>query len=352
MNALLRWLAVIAVCLHTGVALAQSISIPLPTLPKPADGAVELRVVYVSNPRLPEMIDAQMQLLLNTAQQGMLEHFGLRVRFNQPDKLDIASLFQRFARGHIRRLGASIYDFKSGRGDAARLRKAYVEGLGRNKDDLAAQIDYVQPYLLGPLLSRTYEGLGDALMHTHLARLRQFRDQRMPDGAPLLDDTPYNEYMYWGSLDLIRLPYEVVITNQLIASAEYEDVEVHSAIRGGISNGITAQNGAARHWATSVVSAYPFIGSDETTRELRGKESYPPEVAARYAGYLLVHELGHQLLHLGHPYGRRACVMNPVELLHFRLWVTRFSAKDCPMASSGAMAPGFIKMPLPQGVKP
>ena len=100
-----------------------------------------------------------------------------------------------------------------------------------------------------------------------------------------------------------------------------------------------------------MVSTYPFIGEDAATRELRGNESYSSANAARYAAYLLVHELGHQLLHLGHPFGRNACVMNPAQLLHFRSWVTQFSPRDCPLAQSGAMMPGFVKMPMPQGMK-
>ena len=36
----------------------------------------------------------------------------------------------------------------------------------------------------------------DALMKTHLARLRQFAAQRVADGGLLIDSKPYNEYAY------------------------------------------------------------------------------------------------------------------------------------------------------------
>jgi hypothetical protein len=45
-------------------------------------------------------------------------------------------------------------------------------------------------------------------------------------------------------LDLIRLPYEAVITNQLLAIAGYADADMPSAIRVGISNALTNPNGA------------------------------------------------------------------------------------------------------------
>lgn len=344
-----RHLIVLVLSMLSSLALAQRQTLPLPVLP---DGVIELRVAYVRNARLPEMTDAQLHLLLETARQGVREHFGREIKFSALVRLDVQDVFQRFTAAQAKELNSGIYDFKTGRGDDARLRKAYVQGIGRHKDNLDDQIDYVRPYLLAPLAGRSYEALSDVLMHTHLARLRQFRGQRLADGGLLIDDQPYNEYMYWGSLDFIRLPYEVVITNQLIASVEYYDHEVHSAIRGGVTNGIATQNGGARFSATSVVSTYPFIGDDVATKELRGNESHTGEEAAKYAGYMLVHELGHQLLHLGHPFGRKACVMNPVELLRFRVWVNQFSAKDCPIAASGAMMPGFVKFPMPKAANP
>jgi len=344
-----RFLIALVLSMSCGLAPAQKPTLPLPALP---DGVIELRVAYVKNPRLPEMTDAQLQLLLEIARQGVREHFGREIKFAAPARLSVQDMFQRFTAEQLKFLNSGVYDFKTGRGDEGRLRKAYVQGIGRHKDNLDDQIEYVRPYLLAPLTGRGYEALSDALMQTHLARLRQFQAQRLPDGGLLIDDQPYNEYVFWGSQDYIRLPYEIVITNQLIASAEYFDPEVHSAIRGGVSNGITTPNGGARFGSTSVVSTYPFIGDDTATKELRGNVSYSGEDAANYAAYMLVHELGHQLLHLGHPYVRKACVMNPVELLHFRAWVSQFSAKDCPIAASGPMKPGFVKMPMPKAVYP
>ncbi len=345
-------LSALTLVLLSSIAAAQQRSLPLPVLP---DGVIELRVAYVRNPRLPEMSDAQLQLLMESARVGVREHFGRDIQFTAPVRLGVQELFQRFTAADVRNLHRGIYDFKTGRGNDARLRTAFVQDLGRHQDNLDDQINYVRPYLLAPLAGRSYEALGDALMQTQLARLRQFTAQRLSDGGLLMDGHPYNEYAFWGSLDFIRLPYEVVITNQLIASVEYYDVEVHSAIRGGISNGITAQNGAARFLSTSVVSTYPFIAEDAATRALRGNESYSGDDAAQYAAYLLVHELGHQLWHLGHPFGKKACVMNPTQLLHFRVWVSQLSATDCPVTLSGdngAMKPGFVKMPMPRVVKP
>lgn len=344
-----RFVIALVLWISWGLALAREPTLPLPALPA---GVIELRVAYVTNPRLPEMTDAQLQTLLETARHGVREHFGREVIFSTPVRLTVQDMFRRFTAEQSQILNGRIYDFKTGRGDGGRLRKAYEQEIGRYKDNLDDQTEYIRPHLLAPLTGRSYEALSDALVQTHLARLQQFQAQRLPDGGLLIDDHPYNEYMYWGSQDYIRLPYEIMITNQLIASVEYSDPEVHSAIRGGVSNGITAPNRIARFGSTSVVSTYPFIGDDAATKQLRGNESYTGEDAARYAGYMLVHELGHQLFHLGHPYVRKACVMNPAELLRFREWVSQFSAKDCLIAASGPMKPGFVKMPMPWAVAP
>ena len=77
---------------------------------------------------------------------------------------------------------------------------------------------------------------------------------------------------------------------------------------------------------------------------MRGEESYASDDAMRFAALVLVHEIGHQLLHLGHPFGQLACVMNPAPLLRFREWASQLSAQNCPPASSGGMKPGAAKI--------
>jgi len=136
--------------------------------------------------------------------------------------------------------------------------------------------------------------------------------------------------LYWVFIGKLSFPYDVVITNQLITSAEYVGSSVHTAIRGGITNGITTGNPSSPRGVTAIVSTYPLIGEDAVTRSLRGGERYSEAEKARYAGLLLVHEIGHQLFDLGHAYGRKACVMDPPEMLHFREWAGRLSPKDCP----------------------
>jgi hypothetical protein len=184
----------------------------------------------------------------------------------------------------------------------------------------------------------------DALIATQLSRLENLTVQRASDGHPVLDAQPFNEYVYWDVMAERRLPYEVVATNQLIASVEYVGNSVHSALRGGITNGLTTANRASRYKTTAIVSVYPFISEDAVIKALRGGESYRRNDALRFAGLLLAHEIGHQLWHLGHPYGRTACVMSPTPLLHFQRWAEALAPSQCPLAAEGPMKPGFAKI--------
>ena len=73
---------------------------------------------------------------------------------------------------------------------------------------------------------------------------------------------------------------------------------------------------------------------------MRDGEIYSAEEAARLAGIGATHEIGHQLFHVLHPFGRTACLMNPVPLFAYRAWAAKLAPKDCPIGSGPDMQPG------------
>ncbi len=324
-------------------SLKKPTSVPVPVLPE----RIELRVVHLVNPRLPRMNAEQLQLLLATARAAAMEHFGREVVFSDVKERSINDLFDldRLSARAKRDLAQAVFDFKSGKGDVARMARTFAQEMEKEKLDLDEVIAFAAPYLESPPRARSYEAIAEALVRTQLSRLAAWKDARSRAGEAVLDDSPYNEFAYWLALLDASYPAEVILTNQLIASAEFADNSVHSAIRGGVTNGLTTSNPVARFLTTSVASTYPMMGDDPTVRQLRGKETYEPEDAARYAGLLLAHELGHQLFHYGHPYAVKACVMNPPPLLHFRAWARGLSAAACRNAHPPAMAPGTAKIP-------
>ena len=317
------------------------VRIPVPKLP---DGPLELRVAFLVNERLPRPTPAELQTLLDTAAAAMRAHFQREVRFAATEVHPIELYFAKLPSSARATADELIYDFKQGKGDRKRLRKALEADLRKTGDDLGAMIEYARPHLLHPVREKSFDALADALIATQLTRLGALAKETAPDGRPLIDERPYNEVIYWDSLARAPLPYEVILTNQVFASVEYTINSVHSALRGGITNGLTTPNPASRYGTTAIVSTYPMFGADPVTTALRANERYTPHDAARYAGVLLAHELGHELWHLGHPYGRTACVMSPTPLLHFRRWVEALVPTECPIGGEGAMKPGFAKL--------
>lgn len=313
--------------LLAGSSCAHRATLPLP---RPGGETVTLKVAYVVNPRFPSMKAAQIRTVLAAARQGVRENFGVDVEFTEPEEQPLEALADRVTSRDRSDWNNIIYDFKSGKGNRARLTRGYAAAFRSDDESLEQMIAYAEPFLLAPLRGRTYEGFAEVVTATLVARLDEIKSQKLPDGSDLIDRSLNNEVVFWAYIGRFSFPYDVVITNQLIASAEYVGSSVHTAIRGGITNGITTANPSSRYGTTAIVSTYPIIGEDRVTRALRGDETYSEADSARFAGFLLVHEIGHQLFHLGHPYGRRSCVMNPPELLHFRDWVEKLSPKDCP----------------------
>lgn len=313
--------------------------LPLPNLLKVP---IEMRVAYAINPRLPRMSPEQLKLLLEATQATAHEHFGIELRFTPIDEIPIETLFKKIPETNRQDASKQIYDFKSGKGDPDRLEKDLGKGLKEMGEPLLAQIEYAQQYT-GKLKENSFEALGAAITKLHLDQIERWKTIKVLDGGPAIDASPYNEFMMWLALGYGDVPYELVLTNQVIASVEHVNPSVHSAIRGGYSNGITTYNKQSHYGTYSILSTFAFTSNDEWVKEMRNKEVYNAIEAAQLAGIVAAHEVGHQLFHIMHPYQNSACLMYPVPMFTFRSWANKLSAKDCPLGSSPEMTPGRYK---------
>lgn len=331
--------------LWLGALMAAGCAVPgwAATVPLPRLGAdpVALRVAYLVNPRLPRMDAAQLNLLLEAMRGAVREHFGVELRFAPVKELPIAEVFATIpARRRAQALKES-YDFKSGRGDRAALDRAFARGFRDSRESLPEMIAFAQAHA-GPIAAN-HQDLGRKVAAMQLARVQQWAQRQTLDGEPAIDAQPFNEFPMWLALGFGDLPYELVLTNQLIAGVEYTFPAVHTAIRGGYSNGITSYGQQSRFGTFSVWSTYAFTADDDDMVKLRGGERYTPEEAAKLAGLSGAHEIGHQLFHFTHPFGQPACLMSPVPMFGYRAWAEKLSAKDCPVGSSPAMTPGAYR---------
>jgi hypothetical protein len=310
-------------------------------MPVLAAGPVKLRVAHVTNPRFPTLNSAQQAVVLAKAKKLVQKNFNIEVEFYPPVELDIEGFFAMRKKSLDDEMRKRILDPQSlSATDRDNMRQGIYQTLLNYQNESGDVADFARPYLTRPFVGDDLSALADALMTTLLTRLNSWREQTANDGAPVLDGSMYNQWVWWDSIGYGELPYDVVITNQLVASAETYAMDVHSCLRGGVSAGTTSYSQSARLRTYSFVTSFPMLNDNRVLTELRGDEHYSDAQISDYIAAILAHELGHMLLHLGHPFGSESCLMSPTPLLKFRSWYQGLNPELCPLASQPQMTPG------------
>jgi len=319
-------------------------------LPKVRPGAtVKLRVAHVVNPRMAKLDAGQLRHLLDVTVTEARRQFGVVLEFRRVETVGVADLFDRLEPAWRERLAPSIVDFKSGIENIdpelrQSLNDGFLETFAANPARAEAIIAFAHPYLEEPPQQGGLPALAAALTGTMLSRLDHWRTLEARDGRPLIDNTPYNEWVYWDALGYTRLPWDLVVTNQPVISAETYGADVHTALRGGITTGTTSHNIGSDLGAWAWISTFPFRHGDPMLTRLRGDKTYGPDQATTLAGAYFAHEIGHLLFHLGHPFDRPACAMAPARLLDFAEWLDGLDPLACPLGSDPTMVPGAVSL--------
>ncbi len=313
-------------------------TVPLPSL---GSGSIKLRVAHVVNPRFPALSQKQQAEVLAKTRVLVKQNFHLNVEFSRPEELGIKDFFALRNKSIDTNLETRIVDTHSlSAADRDEMRASIYKTLSQYKDENNNIVDYARPYLTHPFVGDDLHQLSDALVSTLLTRLNYWRTQNAADGAPVLDGSPYNQWVWWDSIGYGHVPFDVVITNQLVASVETYDMDVHSSLRGGITAGTTSFNNQGKFKAYSFVTSFPMLNDNPVLSQLRGDGHYSETQITDYVAAVLAHELGHLLLHLSHPFGRQACIMSPTPLLRFHSWYDHLDPAQCPLNSSPEMTPG------------
>jgi hypothetical protein len=295
----------------------------------------------VVNPRFPALSQKQQAEVLAKTRALVKQNFHLDVEFGHPVELKIKDFFALRNKSIDANLEKRIVDTNAlSAADRDAMRMSIYKTLSQYKDKNNNIADYARPYLTQPFVGDDLHQLSDALVDTLLARLNYWRTQNAGDGAPVLDGSRYNQWVWWDSIGYGHVPFDVVITNQLVASAETYDMDVHSSLRGGISAGTTSFNNQGKFKAYSFVTSFPMLNDSPVLSQLRGDEHYSEAQISDYIAAVLAHELGHLLLHLGHPFGSESCLMSPAPLLRFRAWYDHFNPALCSLGSQAQMTPG------------
>jgi len=322
-------------------------------LPKINNNTIAARIIYIENPRFPSVSADDLRKVVQAATVLVKEHFAIKVE--SPVHIPIINIddvFIELVANKPPNFVSMIGDFRNGKVDWEAVRKSLVKQIGKQQDPLAKQIEFARPYLIQPLEREDLDSFSRAVVETFKSRLHHWTVAKLDDGHPVIGevpgrpDLPLNEYGYWTLMAKRGVDAEIILTNQLVASVEYIPIPVHTSIRGGITGGSTEYNPSSRLGSSVWVSLFPYFSNDPHIREFRNGDTYSRDEALSYAGAMLAHEMGHQLLQLGHPWSNEACPMRPAEVLDFASWVKKFNAEKCRVGSSPAMTPRSLKIPV------
>lgn len=315
--------------------------------PEIENSTVAPRIIYIENPRFPNVTTKELWMIVQAASDLVKDHFGLNMI--KPDEIPvfhIDDIFSGLLKNKPEGFDDLIGDFRNDNVDWNFVKDSLIERIREQEDPLEKQIDFARPYLVTPLETEDLESFADAVIETFKVRLSYWTVAKLEDGQPVIRQNPVNEYGYWTLMAKLGIEADIVLTNQLVASVEYIPIPVHTSIRGGITGGSTEFNPSSRFGSSVWVSLFPYLSNDKHIRLLRNGDTYDRDEALTYAGAMLAHELGHQLLQLGHPWSNEACIMRPAEVLDFAAWVNKFDAQKCRIGSSPAMKPGMLEIPV------
>ncbi|PHS77386.1 MAG: hypothetical protein COB59_09315 [Rhodospirillaceae bacterium] len=348
---ILLFIAVLALpILFSSAFGAESQHVTLPIL---ANKTVAPRIVYIKNSRFPSLSQNELRAVVAHAARLVKNHFDITITQPQAIKvLNIDTVFADLVTKTPKDFDQLIGDFKNDDVDWPTITEMLIKQIHQQETSLDDQMAFVRPYLMPQLTPHDLASFAQAITDTFKARLKLWATATLQDGYPMIGsvpgraDLPLNEYGFWALMAKEGFPAEIILTNQLVASVEYIPIPVHTSIRGGITGGSTEYNPASTLGSSVWVSLAPFLLKNAELDKLRDNLPLNKAEALQAAGTMLAHELGHQLLHLNHPWKNPACLMRPAEVLKFSSWRKNLKAQKCPLSSEPAMTPGSIKIPI------
>jgi hypothetical protein len=302
-------------------------NVPLPDI---THQPLHLRVVQALNPRFAAMNGEQIQRTLDHTTIMLKQYFGLDVVFEFQGTITVEQLFGYLPEHIVRLRQSAILDPRRiTKYDRMQLNRALTAQLTMHEQDTQSVMNYARPYLIDGAPVNDLPTLNHALINTLITRMNYWHEEKASDGNPYVDGSRYNQWVWWDSLGYGELPYDVVLTNQLVASIETYDLDVHSSLRGGINGGTTTYSKQGRYGGYVFVSMFAMLNDSAMLGILRDDAQYSSAQVENYTAATLVHELGHLFFHYGHPFGMTGCVMNPTPLLRYREWYDGLKADAC-----------------------
>lgn len=277
-----------------------------------------LQSIYVQNPRLKGIPLAEYRRMLGIMEDAFLREWDIHIQFLDRGRMPIDAYFNTYFEPTAgdTPYKESFYDVE--KNDPMELAAAFKDVWREmTLDDLIRSIHGYTG--CGPLeQSKTKEELAEGVARCHVSKYKELRAITLEDGQPLLTGAPYEQFLNWEWMSRNQKDYDIVVTNQLIASIETYSPAIHSSLRGGVSTGVTYKS-RTQYDGMVVMSTFPLLSDLRYFYRERRFAGETPE-ARDIAGWYQTHELGHLLLQYDHPIGHPGCSMNFAIGFDYRTW--------------------------------
>ena len=300
-------------------------------IPRPAQSAlpITINVVHAINPRFEKIADQDVERVLVEATELAKVHLGAKVNFNYVGSESVVGLLQRIPEKRIRHVVEYSYDMRDS-SNLATLASTLRDSLNRLPPELLkSQVEFWKQVEPDSGEIGGAEALSRAMAETLVSRGARWFSEQALDGESVLNRVAVNEWLVWYSLGHSNIPFELVLTNQPIISAEYYLTPVPQALRGGLTLGTVAPSASSRYGIFMFVSNFALLNDFPYLLELRAGEVYDHQERIRLTAALIVHEIGHFVFRYGHPYSQPECIMHPISMLYLRRWYSQLTGSGC-----------------------
>ena len=297
---------------------------PNPTNPLLADLDLEnlppLKVLLADHHNMPRMSVAEINRLLETAEETAGSFLDVSVRFEYSGRILLKDLFKLYFTAEDQRR-CERFTIPHDAPDAVDL-LAGVLKLSHRDDPEEVLLRMTRNHPWYPDLKKKpfdRDELFQRAAEDHIRVLKDLFTLSLEDGKPLISSPLHTQATAWQALASRQDRADVLITSHPIASAE-SAITLPVSLRGGVNAGLVA-SGPLPLQGVAIFSLYPFFSEDEVFTSLRGKAPNDPVFCA---GVYLAHELGHLLRRWGHDWTHpEGCVMLPSTTPDYGAWVEK-----------------------------
>ena len=309
-------------------------------MPELGTGPITLRIVRALNPRFPSLSEDEFSDVLDRAAALVQDHFALDVRFERGTDYAIRDLFKILPRSLLENAYRTFYRIPETPEDFQTLKKMIAAGFNSGLAPNAAIVRAVESFIPCATKEMGTAELAEAFAERWFGGRRRWHGLRAQDGETVIDSSDFHQQSLWGHLGYADLPADIVITKQLVASAQPYGFDPVVALSGGMLMGITGFSRSAQFRAYSMVSTFPFINDLGDLSDLGPDQSFDPTIATRFAALMLAKEIGLVLLRLRFTWTTPSCIMFPEIPGKMRAHLDALDAAKCRIGSEPAMVPG------------